>query len=485
VSGVVPIANGGTGSAIQNFVDLSSAQTVGGVKTFSAAPAFSQASGAPFTVGSSNLVSALNADMLDGLHASNGGVLPINYIPISNGTRNPRLNADMLDGLHYDAFQQHYQNVKVVAKSGGDYTTITGALNSITDASAINPYLIWVAPGSYFESITMKPYVDIQGAGEGVTKITSPGFASPYAGTVVGASNARLSYLTVENAGNNTDAVAIYNYQTTPRLDHLTINVSGGFGLDIGIYNYDANAEMTALTINTTAGAAGANYGVHNYACAPVLSQSKLNINGINAYGIYSSLVYGEVPSISQVSVTVSGSSSAYGIYNVNSSGLAMDQLEAAPQEANAPDVGQPLGVLDHVSLKATGGVNNFGIFCSSLIDCNIIDAIVNVSGGSNVNIGIEAQNTYTVRIQGARVEASGTNSRGLYNECTSSGCGLMAIHSYIYGTSSTVYNYGSAAHTSIGTSQLWGGAVSAGGGAIACVETFNSNFVLLNSSCQ
>ena len=35
VSGVVAIANGGTGSATQNFVDLSTTQTIGGAKTFS------------------------------------------------------------------------------------------------------------------------------------------------------------------------------------------------------------------------------------------------------------------------------------------------------------------------------------------------------------------------------------------------------------------------------------------------------------------
>jgi len=37
VTGTLPVANGGTGSATQNFVDLSSAQTVGGAKTFSTA----------------------------------------------------------------------------------------------------------------------------------------------------------------------------------------------------------------------------------------------------------------------------------------------------------------------------------------------------------------------------------------------------------------------------------------------------------------
>ena len=37
VTGVLPIANGGTGSSSQNFVDISSIQSVGGAKTFSAA----------------------------------------------------------------------------------------------------------------------------------------------------------------------------------------------------------------------------------------------------------------------------------------------------------------------------------------------------------------------------------------------------------------------------------------------------------------
>ena len=37
VTGILPIANGGTGSSTQNFVDTSSTQSVGGAKTFSAA----------------------------------------------------------------------------------------------------------------------------------------------------------------------------------------------------------------------------------------------------------------------------------------------------------------------------------------------------------------------------------------------------------------------------------------------------------------
>ena len=127
----------------------------------------------------------------------------------NNGTLQATLNADLLDGSHASVFQQKYANVVVVAKSGGDYTTIGAALAAITGASATNRYLVWVAPGTYTETVTMKQYVDIQGAGELVTKITYGGSAGFSTGTVIGADNAELRFLTVENTGGNTYAIAI------------------------------------------------------------------------------------------------------------------------------------------------------------------------------------------------------------------------------------------------------------------------------------
>ena len=71
------------------------------------------------------------------------------------------LDADLLDGQHGGAFQQKYGNVVVVAKSGGDYTSIQAALTDITGVSDTNRYLVWVAPGIYTETVTMKQYVDL------------------------------------------------------------------------------------------------------------------------------------------------------------------------------------------------------------------------------------------------------------------------------------------------------------------------------------
>ena len=51
----------------------------------------------------------------------------------------------------------------------------------------------------YTETITMERYVDIEGSGELNTKITYHGSVSSATGTVVGADDAELRWLTVEN----------------------------------------------------------------------------------------------------------------------------------------------------------------------------------------------------------------------------------------------------------------------------------------------
>ncbi len=108
----------------------------------------------------------------------------------------------------------------------------------------------------------MKQYVDIEGSGEMTTRITFTGSAACNTGTVIGANNAELRSLTVENTGGTTYAVAIYNNGASPSLLHVTAIASGGTNINVGVHNVNSSPEMTNVTATASGGAN--NYGVYN-----------------------------------------------------------------------------------------------------------------------------------------------------------------------------------------------------------------------------
>jgi hypothetical protein len=119
----------------------------------------------------------------------------------------------VLNGTQFQAAGVPYANVVVVAKSGGNYGSVQAAIDSIADASAANPYLVWVAPGVYNETVTMKPYVHLRGAGQEATVITSTASSAwgdwPPQATLALASHASLRDLTVGNGGTGGYSVAL------------------------------------------------------------------------------------------------------------------------------------------------------------------------------------------------------------------------------------------------------------------------------------
>lgn len=68
------ISDFATASSLNNYVTLTTSQTISGVKTFSTQQKFTVGNGtAPFTVSSNTLVTNLNADLLDGVHLIKNG----------------------------------------------------------------------------------------------------------------------------------------------------------------------------------------------------------------------------------------------------------------------------------------------------------------------------------------------------------------------------------------------------------------------------
>ena len=199
---------------------------------------------------------------------------------VNSDKRVANLNADKLDGKDSTDFQGTYAQVVVVAKSGGNFTSVQAALGSITDASAGKHYLVWVGPGTYNERVQMEPFVDIEGAGELATRITASGGGGFGAGSSVvsGASDAELRHPTVENTGGNTDAIAIFKPSASPRLSNVTAIASEGTDANQGVVNAGSSPTMTDVTATADGGSFAR--GIENSTSSPKMTNARVTISG-------------------------------------------------------------------------------------------------------------------------------------------------------------------------------------------------------------
>ena len=208
-----------------------------------------------------------------------------------------------------------WQYVKVVAKSGGDYTSVTEAMNAINPSSA-ERYLVLVMPGVYEEQVTLKQYVHLKGAGIESTFISSAAndanFNQDAAATMLVPANVQVSNLTVRNTSTTNDGVALKisggNAETildnvqlevlgagggehiglytngTPLLRHVLIEVSGGTSQNWGVFTNVSSFTMTDTTIRATGTNATA---IRMNGGSPFISDSTLSgMNGSNGIGI-------------------------------------------------------------------------------------------------------------------------------------------------------------------------------------------------------
>ncbi len=398
-----------------------------------------------------------------------------------------------------------YQNIKVVAKSGGDYTTITAALNSIIEANPNNPYLIYVAPGVYNEQVVMKPYVDIQGSGELTTKITFTGNAGEV-GTVLGANNAELRFLTVENTGGNTYALAIFNNGVAPRLSHVTANASGGNTYNLAVYNKNAASPIMK---DVSAGAyGGANsYGVYNYSSSsPVMTNVTANaLDGTSAnYGVnntsYSS------PTMNQVTARAFGGTASYGVYNEASSSPSMVNVIAVAGNGTNVSFGvantASSPTMTNVTVSALSGDSTIGVLntASSPMMTNVkitaangkwdnwgmrnvdssptMDYVAIYASGGYSSYGMLNNSSSSPIFNNSILSAVGSLTNiGLFNVYDSSANNLVQLNnSQIIGDTNTISN-ATGFTVRIGNSQLNGGGIAVDGGTVTCIGVYDENF--------
>lgn len=191
----------------------------------------------------------------------------------------------------------HYANVIVVAKDGGDFASIQSALDSITDAAVDNPYLVWIAPGVYEETMAMKPHVHVQGAGQDVTIISSDVSSSdwpPALGTLMLADHVSLRDLTVGSSGSGSYKVAVFAPAGTAEtlVSDVTAKVQASGVHHYAIFLTGSGTDVTLQDVAALSeGGRESNYGLLNRDGAGVVLQdgSFTGRGGTQAYGIYNS----------------------------------------------------------------------------------------------------------------------------------------------------------------------------------------------------
>ncbi|MEM7114988.1 MAG: pectinesterase family protein [Chloroflexota bacterium] len=371
-------------------------------------------------------------------------------------TLTPRQPLSTVPYATYANKLQPVGNVIVVAKSGGDFTTLTDALASITTASASNPYLIKIAPGVYQEQVDLKDYVDIEGSGEGATILrglggnTSPNTDGSSATLrATGVLNTEVRWLTVESDGAGNDfAVAIWADGTTETfsLHHITATAFAGSDDNHGIFNETSSPTMNYITASATGGANS--IGVINLRSSPTMEDVVASASGSthDARGIYN---LDAAPIMDNVTASASGGSRNFGIINSNDATIMNNVITigsggdasygvfnefSAVTMNNVTAIGEggvlSVGVnntfastpmLNNVTASALNGTDNYGIYISAAATLTLDNVIASASGGSN-SYGIYNNSSSAQTMENVTASATGgtITTYGIYNDTSS-----------------------------------------------------------------
>ena len=218
-----------------------------------------------------------------------------------------------------------YEDVIIVAKSGGDFTSVQGALDSFT-GSLNNPVLIWVAPGEYAGTFALEPYVSVQGAGKRLTTLRSDvGGATAViemaegstvsdvrivntdrpdeenVGVTTGGGSAELHDVSMRvEASGPSDPSAVGVEITGPEVQMLIKNASievslGGGGAGTGVQIANASGDIRSSSINVISfgvgPAGGPMRGINNASGVVSVTDSDIStLYGSTAVGVLTGL---------------------------------------------------------------------------------------------------------------------------------------------------------------------------------------------------
>jgi len=189
---------------------------------------------------------------------------------------------------------------------------------------------------------------------------------------------------------------------------------------------------------------------------------------------------------VSAIASGLVGAGGNYGVYNVNSSPTMTNVSASASDGVTSCGVRNDSSSpeMTTVSASASGGsLNNYGVYNINHASPTMTNVKAIASGGLDTSCGV-FNDISDITINNSLISASGgAFSYGIKNHAGTGSYILSVNNSQISGSTNSIFN-NSFYTTTIGASQLSGGAVSASG-AYHCVGVYNQSYVALNATCQ
>ncbi len=375
LSGVLPVGNGGTGSATKNFVDLNTDQTVGGVKTYSSAPSFA-ASGAPFSVNSTGVVTNLNADTLDGLHASAFASAAHTHWGESWSGSGTGLSLSGDTGLVGNGLSNGVE--------GLTYSTTGRGIYGVANATSGTTY------GIFGKSDSTN--------GTGVYGITTA--TSGYTAGVYGTSSSTSGYGVYSSAtATSGNTYGIYSTSNSPAGAGVYGSANATSGINYGVFgNSNSTGGYGVYGTSSYVGVRGESYTTYGYGL-----YGHASATSGTTYGVFGQ-------SDSTVGIGVSGNGGAIGVYGESASTSA-------------------IGISGRASATTGFGLGVYGR--SDSTDGRGVTGYVGANSGNTYGVFGYSQSTTGVGVRGEANYGSGFGVEGYSTSTTGTG-----VYGYAVSTS-------------------------------------------------
>lgn len=291
-------------------------------------------------------------------------------------------------------------------------------LAEITDASASNPYLIRLEPGVYDldgESLELKPFVDIEGSGIGISIVRSD-----TAGAVVhGADDVELRWLSIENGGGAANSYGVdLGGDAATRLLEIRVTAEGGASNNIAVSSVGDGARLTRVEAVAKATGAAIAIGVQMNGDATLDGVVASVSSAAAARGFHA---FSGASTIENSAAFASGATTVYGVglETGASATLRRVQVSAASIAPGATAVG--LRLLDGaatVQSSSFQGVatNAFGLQAAQLAGAHTVRILQSRLIGSDHTV--EGDSGYTIRIGDSQLAGGAADDNGAVLTC-------------------------------------------------------------------